>query len=162
MTNLDSNIDRFYQHYQKLAELIQTQYPDDPESEMYCELTWLKSCFDAVRYNNIELEEKPLPSDMLKLHRTKILTLAEKYHLQNLRVFGSVTRGEDTVDSDIDFFAASIKGETTFFDLMGFINAVEELTGVSADLVTEGDHIPQKTREKILAECIAVCEIDEY
>lgn len=162
VTNLDSNIDCFYQHYEKLAELIQAQYPDDPESDMYCELMWMKHYFDLVISNNVELEKKPLPSDMLKVHRTKILTLAEKYHLRNLRVFGSVARGEDTVDSDIDFFAEAIKGQTSLFDCAGFVNAVEELTGVSVDLVTEGNHIPQKARGKILAECIAVSEIDEY
>lgn len=160
-TNFDSNIDRFYQHYQKLTELIQAQYPDDPESEMFCELTWLKHYFDRLR-SELEPEEKPLPSEMLRLHRSEILVLATKYHLVNLRVFGSVAKGEDTANSDIDFFAESIKGKTTLIGLGGFINDVEALTGVSVDIVTDGDHIPQKAREKILAECLAVCDIDEF
>lgn len=65
MTYLNSNIGSFNRHYQKLAELIQAQYPDNTESEIYCELLWLKNYFDLVVSNNVELEEKPLPSECI-------------------------------------------------------------------------------------------------
>lgn len=42
-------------------------------------------------------------SPLLQSHRQEILALGEKYGIHNIRVFGSVARGEDTRESDIDF-----------------------------------------------------------
>ena len=41
--------------------------------------------------------------ESLKANRAKILALAEKYGASNVRVFGSVARGEAQADSDVDF-----------------------------------------------------------
>ena len=41
-------------------------------------------------------------SSLLQQHKERILSIAAHYRAQNLRVFGSVARGEDTADSDID------------------------------------------------------------
>ena len=38
--------------------------------------------------------------------RAEILSLAEKHGIENVRVFGSVVRGEDRPDSDVDFLVS--------------------------------------------------------
>jgi len=48
-----------------------------------------------------------LPSERVHVHREKILEIMERYPMiSNLRLVGSVARGEDTEGSDIDFFDA--------------------------------------------------------
>ncbi|MGH7314938.1 MAG: nucleotidyltransferase family protein, partial [Candidatus Rokuibacteriota bacterium] len=39
---------------------------------------------------------------LLRMHREKILAIAERHGASNLRVFGSVARGEARPDSDLD------------------------------------------------------------
>ena len=41
--------------------------------------------------------------DTLKAYRDDILAIAESCHAPNIRVFGSVARGESTDSSDVDF-----------------------------------------------------------
>ncbi|NJL53307.1 MAG: nucleotidyltransferase, partial [Hydrococcus sp. SU_1_0] len=41
--------------------------------------------------------------EQLKTYRKDILAIAERYHAPNIRVFGSVVRGEATQSSDVDF-----------------------------------------------------------
>ena len=45
-------------------------------------------------------------------YKPKILYLADKYGASNVRVFGSVVRAENTVDSDIDFLIDFDKGHS--------------------------------------------------
>ncbi|MCO6390469.1 nucleotidyltransferase [Aliihoeflea aestuarii] len=42
------------------------------------------------------------PSQALKQHRSEVLNVIARYQLSNPRIFGSVARGEDREDSDID------------------------------------------------------------
>ena len=51
----------------------------------------------------------------LRSRRDEILRLAEKYNAYNVRVFGSVARGEATPESDVDVIASFREG-TTMFD----------------------------------------------
>lgn len=39
----------------------------------------------------------------LRQYRSEILKLAEQYHSTNIRVFGSVAKGQNNENSDIDF-----------------------------------------------------------
>ena len=43
------------------------------------------------------------PSNLLADKRSQILAIASKHGAYNVRVFGSVARGEATAESDIDF-----------------------------------------------------------
>jgi predicted nucleotidyltransferase len=51
------------------------------------------------------------PSDALKQHRDKILEVIATHSLRNPRVFGSVSRGEDTENSDLDILLTSVSGQ---------------------------------------------------
>ncbi|MBI3772501.1 MAG: nucleotidyltransferase domain-containing protein [Gammaproteobacteria bacterium] len=46
----------------------------------------------------------------LRARRQKIIEIAKRYHAANIRVFGSVSRGEATETSDIDFLVSFLPG----------------------------------------------------
>ncbi len=76
------------------------------------------------------------PSIPLAVYADDILAEAARFHLENVRVFGSAVRGQDTEDSDIDLLI-SLGPEASLFDLGGFADAVENITGFSVDLLTD-------------------------
>ncbi|MDR3361353.1 MAG: nucleotidyltransferase domain-containing protein [Desulfovibrio sp.] len=75
-----------------------------------------------------------LPSERLHIHREEILEILGRYPMiYNVRIVGSVARGEDTEDSDIDFLVDTTP-ETSLFDLGGLHEDLAELLGVSIEL----------------------------
>jgi len=90
------------------------------------------------------------PSQSLELKRIAVREAAARYQTVNPRVFGSVIYGRDTEGSDIDLLVDPLPG-TTLFDLGGLQVELEELLGVSVDLLTPGD-LPAKFRAQVLAE----------
>lgn len=52
-----------------------------------------------------------------------------------MALFGSVARGEDTPESDIDFLVEFEPG-SSLFDLMDLQEALEQLLGTSVDLIS--------------------------
>jgi predicted nucleotidyltransferase len=86
-----------------------------------------------------------LPSEIVKIHREEILQIMQKYpRLTNLRIFGSVARGEDTEKSDIDFVIDPSPG-ATLFDMAGLLGDLEELLGISVDLISSRGKKPYMT-----------------
>ena len=82
--------------------------------------------------------------------KKEILAVASAHGLFNVRVFGSVVRGEDNPQSDIDFLVDLEKGRS-LLDLGGALIKLQELLGRKVDIVTErGLH--WFLREKILKE----------
>ncbi|MDD8022424.1 MAG: nucleotidyltransferase family protein [Paracoccaceae bacterium] len=94
------------------------------------------------------------PSQALASARDVICRLAVKHRVLNPRVYGSVLRGEDREDSDLDILVDPTP-ETTLFDLGGLQEALEEALGVNVDVKTPRD-LPEKIRERILGEAVAV------
>ena len=90
------------------------------------------------------------PSQSLELKRLAVREAAARYQTVNPRVFGSVIYGRDTEGSDIDLLVDPLPG-TTLFDLGGLQVELEELLGVTVDLLTPGD-LPAKFRAQVLAE----------
>ena len=90
------------------------------------------------------------PSQSLELKRIEVREAAARYQTVNPRVFGSVIYGRDTEGSDIDLLVDPLPG-TTLFDLGGLQVELEELLGVTVDLLTPGD-LPAKFRAQVLAE----------
>lgn len=90
------------------------------------------------------------PSTALETHRVLVRELVRQYRATNPRVFGSVLRGEDRDDSDLDVIVDPLPG-TTLFDLGGLHYRLESLLGVSVDLVTPGD-LPKLFRERVVSE----------
>ena len=75
-------------------------------------------------------------NEVLKLKRNEILSLASRYGVKNLRVFGSMARGEASPQSDVDFLVEVEPGRS-YLDLGSFLMDVQDLLGRRVDLVTE-------------------------
>jgi predicted nucleotidyltransferase len=69
--------------------------------------------------------------------RAAIVRLGEQHGASNIRVFGSVVRGENREESDIDFLVDFEKGRS-LFDLIRFKLDLQELLNVTVDVVTPG------------------------
>jgi predicted nucleotidyltransferase len=76
------------------------------------------------------------PSIPLAVYASDILREADRFHLRDVRVFGSAVRGQDTEASDIDLLVG-LTPEASLFDLGGFADAVETITGFAVDVLTD-------------------------
>lgn len=95
-----------------------------------------------------------LPSELLHIHREKILEIFGHYPMiSNVRIVGSVARGEDTEDSDIDFLVDTAP-ETSLFDLGGLHEDLTELLGVSIDIITSGGRLHEHMRMAIKKDAV--------
>jgi hypothetical protein len=84
--------------------------------------------------------------------REDILRLAAKRGARNVRVFGSVARGDSDEKSDVDFLVDMEPGRT-LFDVSGFLLDLESLLQVSVDVVTERGLRP-RVRDRVLTEAV--------
>jgi uncharacterized protein len=74
--------------------------------------------------------------ELLHEKRDEILALAAKHKAHNVRVFGSVVRGDEGPESDVDFLVA-FDDHASLFDLIGLIQDLEELLGREVDVVED-------------------------
>jgi predicted nucleotidyltransferase len=86
----------------------------------------------------------------LREHRAELHELAHRHGVSNLRVFGSVARGDDAADSDIDMLVDP-GPTTTLFELGAMLDDVQVLLGTRVDLLTPGGLSP-RLRERVLHE----------
>jgi hypothetical protein len=75
--------------------------------------------------------------ELLKEKRPEILQIAAKHGARNVRVFGSVARGDAGEDSDVDFLVDFEPG-WSLLDHAALILDLQELLGRKADVLTEG------------------------
>lgn len=88
----------------------------------------------------------------IQLNRQEVLNIVERNHAVNARLFGSVARGEETVNSDIDILVDPLP-ETTLLDLGGIQIELEKLLGARVDLLTPKD-LPESFREELIASAL--------
>ncbi len=86
--------------------------------------------------------------------RSEILALAERYRAGEVRIFGSVVRGDSREDSDVDLIVKPSPG-CSLFDLGGLLEDLQDLLGCRVDLVTE-DGLKPRIRERVLKEAVAL------
>ncbi len=84
--------------------------------------------------------------DAGRLHK-----VCERYGVARLEVFGSVSRSEDSADSDIDLLYELKPGARLGFSFFDLEDELEELFGRPVDLVAR-DGINKYLRETILAD----------
>ncbi|PZO10267.1 MAG: DNA polymerase subunit beta [Leptolyngbya foveolarum] len=89
--------------------------------------------------------------DKLKEQREDILRIARSHGAFNVRVFGSVVRGEETPESDIDFLIDYDCEKTTPWFPGGLLMDWQDLLGRKVDVLTE-DGISPLIRERVLSE----------
>jgi len=90
--------------------------------------------------------------EKLRKQRDEILELAARHGAANLRIFGSIARGEESGGSDVDFLVEMEEGRS-LLDLVGFVQDLEELLECDVDVVTEGGLSPH-LRDAILSEAV--------
>ena len=90
------------------------------------------------------------PSVALNAHRAEIRKIVESNRASNARVFGSVLRGEDTVESDLDLLVEPQPG-MTLLNVGAIECGVSELLGVEVDVLTP-NALPEKFRARVMAE----------
>lgn len=84
--------------------------------------------------------------------RDEILRVAAKRGARNIRVFGSVARGESDSGSDIDFLV-DLEPDRSLFDLSGLLIDLEAVLRTEVDVVTERGLRP-RVRERVLREAV--------
>ena len=88
--------------------------------------------------------------DAVRQRRTEILELARKHGATNVRIFGSVLRGDDGADSDVDLLVDA-PGPTSAWFPAGLILDLEELLRRKVDVITERGLSPF-IRDRVLRE----------
>lgn len=88
--------------------------------------------------------------EMLRQRRQEILALAEKHGAYDVRVFGSIVRHEDTLNSDIDFLVKRRLKTSPWFPA-GLMLDLQKLLGRPIDIVTESGLNPH-LREYVIKE----------
>jgi hypothetical protein len=91
-----------------------------------------------------------LIEEQLHEKRTEILQIAANHGATNVRVFGSVARGEARPDSDVDFLVTMEPGRS-LFDLGGLLMDLRDLLDCEVDVVTEAG-LRTRIRRRVLEE----------
>jgi predicted nucleotidyltransferase len=89
----------------------------------------------------------------LHAQKTAIARLGRQYGARRIRVFGSVARGEDRPDSDVDFLVDFDPGYDLFTQRLPLAASLAELLGRPIDLVPEHE-LNRHLRERILGEAV--------
>lgn len=92
------------------------------------------------------------PTQLLKSRREQILDIAAKHGARNVRVFGSVVRGDADDESDIDLLVEMEPGRS-LFDRAALWLELRELLGIKVDVVSDRG-IKPRIRERVLREAV--------
>jgi uncharacterized protein len=80
--------------------------------------------------------------EMLRSRRDEITAVARRHRAKHIRVFGSVSRGEATEASDVDFLV-DFDVDASLLDQVGLIQELRQLLGLEVDVVSSGGLRPQ-------------------
>ena len=89
----------------------------------------------------------------LREHRAEISAAAERVGARNVRVFGSVARGEDTPESDVDLLVDFPARERGLLPLLTLAEQVEQLVGRQVDIAAV-EVMAEPVRDRALAEAV--------
>jgi predicted nucleotidyltransferase len=92
---------------------------------------------------------------LLYERRSQILDIAQKHGAYNIRVFGSVARGEATEDSDVDFLVDYDLEKITPWFPGGLLIDLELLLNRKVDIATV-DMLKERTRDRVLHEAVSL------
>lgn len=92
--------------------------------------------------------------DMLEMRRDEIIKVATMHGARNIRVFGSVARGEADEKSDVDFLV-DLESGRSLLDLGGLLMDLKDVLGRDVDVVTERGLNP-RIRDRVLREAVAL------
>ena len=90
--------------------------------------------------------------DVLRHRRQEILDIAARHGARDIRVFGSVARGDANELSDLDLIVR-FDPTRSLFDHGGLIVDLEELLGIKVDVISEGG-MRERFRSHVMSEAI--------
>ncbi len=90
------------------------------------------------------------PSEACRKYKEVIRLVVARHRATNPRVFGSVLRGEDTEDSDLDLLVDATE-RTTLFDIVTIERELREILGVNVDIQTP-ESLSKRFRDAVLME----------
>ena len=90
--------------------------------------------------------------DLLQTKRDEILGITKARGARNVRVFGSVARGDAGPDSDVDFLVDMEPG-STLLDMGGLVMDLQDLLQRKVDVVTERE-VSRYIKRNVLAGAI--------
>jgi predicted nucleotidyltransferase len=93
-------------------------------------------------------------AELINVKREGILGIAGRYGARDIRIFGSVARGEEREDSDIDLLVRLDPG-VGFLRHAALIRELESLLGRKVDVVSERGLRP-RIRERVLQEAVRI------
>jgi predicted nucleotidyltransferase len=91
--------------------------------------------------------------ETLALHRDAILAIAEKHGATNVRIVGSIARGDDDGMSDVDLLV-KFAPDRGFTDLVEFLDGVQSLVGGKVNVLTEHPMMRPRLRRNLERDAI--------
>lgn len=107
--------------------------------------------YDEARSQDLAAVRSAPSLLLLRAHRDEILRAATNRGVSNIRVFGSVVRGDATPTSDIDLLVDFERGHRGL-DLFAFAREVEELLGYPVEVGTGIDEVVRSRIESQLVQ----------
>lgn len=95
-----------------------------------------------------------ITQENIRHHRTAIEALAQRYGAHDIRIFGSVARGDTTESSDLDLLVR-FDPERSLFDHGGLLMDLQDLLGVKVDVIDEEGMRP-RFRTQVMKEAVAL------
>jgi len=96
-------------------------------------------------------QAKMRPSELLANNRERVRRLAADHGAVRVLVFGSVARGEDDAESDLDLLVEIPPDRLRLFDLLALGHEVSDALGVEVDIGTP-EMLKPAIRDQVLAE----------
>lgn len=110
----------------------------------------LHALSDPGLTDRIRHRDQPPSLGELRSRRDEILAIAGRHGASNVRVFGSVARGDATEGSDVDLLV-DLEADRSLLDLGGLLMDLQELLEVSVDVGTD---VKPRMRARVQAEAV--------
>lgn len=93
--------------------------------------------------------------DEIRQKRDAIVALSDRYGARHIRVFGSVARGEERPDSDVDFLVEFPRGYDLFAQRIPLTEQLQSLLQRRVELVPEHE-LSRHIRDQVLRESVTL------
>lgn len=100
-------------------------------------------------------ESQSIKEDVLAKLKEHLPELRERFGIETIGIFGSVSRGEDRPGSDVDVLYTFRPGESTLANLVSLGAYLEDLFGRKVDLIAERSLSPN-IRSEVIAEVVMI------
>ena len=100
-------------------------------------------------------EYQSIKEDVLAKLEAHMPELRDRFGIDTIGIFGSVSRGEDKPGSDVDVLYTFRPGESTLANLVSLGTYLEELFGRKVDLIAERSLSPY-IRSEVIAEVVMI------